>query len=127
MGLIEALKVLTPVLLFLIMALLTVIGYFGRKMITDFKADLITLQKELKDGIKGNADKTAELEKDFLKFQAKLPHYYVTKNDHIRHMTTIEHKIDGIRTDFQSALSEFKDDVKTLIERLPKRSSDAET
>ncbi|MCY1292437.1 hypothetical protein D9M70_416640 [compost metagenome] len=39
----------------------------------------------------------AELERDFLRFQAELPLQYVRREDYVRNQTVIEAKLDGVR------------------------------
>ena len=41
--------------------------------------------------------KLAELERDFLRFQAELPLHYVHRQDYVRNQTVIEAKLDGLR------------------------------
>ena len=41
--------------------------------------------------------KLAELERDFLRFQAELPMQYVHRQDYVRNQTVIEAKLDGLR------------------------------
>ncbi|RMH86405.1 hypothetical protein EA796_00825 [Pseudomonas sp. AOB-7] len=41
--------------------------------------------------------KLAELERDFLRFQAELPLQYVHRSDYVRNQTVIEAKLDGLR------------------------------
>lgn len=41
--------------------------------------------------------KLAELERDFLRFQAELPLQYVHRTDYVRNQTVIEAKLDGLR------------------------------
>lgn len=41
--------------------------------------------------------KLAELERDFLRFQAELPLLYVHRQDYVRNQTVIEAKLDGLR------------------------------
>ncbi|KVG24724.1 hypothetical protein [Burkholderia ubonensis] len=42
------------------------------------------------------ADNTARLERDFLKFQADLPLQYVRREDYVRNQTVIEAKLDAV-------------------------------
>ncbi|MCO7557356.1 MULTISPECIES: hypothetical protein [Pseudomonas] len=41
--------------------------------------------------------KLAQLEREFLRFQAELPMQYVHRTDYVRNQTVIEAKLDGLR------------------------------
>lgn len=113
MELLEWVKALAPVILLAVSALLSVAGYFGKKMIDGVTQDM-------------TAVKTAqtEIEKDFLRLRGELPFLYITREDHIRHITIVEHKIDDLRRESNSAMADIQSDIKTLLRELPKRSTD---
>ncbi|KVN76025.1 hypothetical protein WL05_01880 [Burkholderia ubonensis] len=48
------------------------------------------------------ADYTARLERDFLRFQADLPLQYVRREDYVRNQTVIEAKLDAIALRFEN-------------------------
>lgn len=112
----EWLRVIAPILMLVITALLAVAGYFGKKMIDGFGHELYKVRR-----------RQDESEKDFLRFQAVLPREFVLKDDHIRHMTIIENKIDEQGRETQGKLGEINQDIKAIFRELPKRKTDAET
>jgi len=123
---IEFLKLLTPVLLLIITVLLAVIGYFGRQKIGDFTTAVAELKTELKEGIRENEDKIVSLEKDFYKHQARLPHLFITKDEHVRHMTIVEKKIDELRHSTEQNMGLLNSDIKLLLHEMSKRPSNDE-
>jgi len=112
--LIEWVKIIATVVMLIVSALMAVAGYFGKKMIDGFG-----------DELKKMRSCHHELEKDFLKFQAQLPRTYVLKDDHIRHITIVEKKIDDYARRTQDALASIESDVKLLLRETPKRKTDA--
>lgn len=113
MDLLEWIKALAPFVLLLISALLAVAGYLGKKMING----VIEEQKNMKTA-------QSNLEKDFLRMRGELPFTFITRDDHIRHITILEHKIDESRREMNDAMSGIQNDIKTLIREIPKRSND---
>lgn len=113
MDLLEWLKVIAPIVMLAVSALMAIAGYFGKKVIDGFGEQMKTMREDHDD-----------LEKDFLKFQAALPRVYVLKDDHIRHITIVEKKIDDLATSVQSGLNELNSDIKVLLRETPKRSTD---
>lgn len=109
----EWLKVLSPIVTMFVAALLAVAGYFAKKTIDGYGQRI--------DEAEG---KVQEVEKDFLKFQAQLPHVYVFKDDHIRHMTILEKKIDDNAAITARALASVAGDIKQLLRETPKRKTD---
>jgi hypothetical protein len=120
-----------PLVVFILATLLGLIGWFGRTMVqkvlgeiktTNDKvtqwADTITLQ------FAEGRDRIDQVEKDFLRFQAQLPRVYVFKDDHIRHITIVEKKIDDHASTTRDALSALAGDVKLLLREIPKRKND---
>ena len=65
-----------------------------------------------------------EIEKDFLRMRGELPFMYITRDDHIRHITILEHKIDNMQRESNQAMAGIQSDIKLLIREMPKRSSD---
>lgn len=113
MDLLEWTKALAPFVLLLISALLAVAGYLGKKMING----VIEEQKSMKTA-------QSNLEKDFLRMRGELPFTFITRDDHIRHITILEHKIDESRREMNAAMSGIQNDIKRLIREIPKRSND---
>ena len=110
---IEWLKLVSPIALLIVSALMAVAGYFGKKMFD-------RIIEEMKAMRSGHED----LEKEFLRFQANLPRVYVLKDDHIRHITIVEKKIDDLGHSMQAQLADINSDVKLLLRETPKRRSD---
>lgn len=52
--------------------------------------------KTLLNQLTRQADGNAQLERDFLKFQAELPLQYVRREDYVRNQTVIEAKLDAV-------------------------------
>mgnify|MGYP001610532837 CR=1 FL=1 len=109
----EWLKVLAPIVTLFVSALLTVAGYFAKKAIDGYG-----------QRISAGETKVQEVEKDLLKFQAQLPRVYVLKDDHIRHMTILEKKIDDNAETTARALASVAGDIKLLLRETPKRKTD---
>lgn len=109
----EWLKALAPIVTLFVSALLTIAGYFAKKTIDGYG-----------QRISAGETKVQEVEKDFLKFQAQLPHVYVFKDDHIRHMTILEKKIDDNAAITARALASVAGDIKQLLRETPKRKTD---
>ncbi|MEE1950989.1 hypothetical protein V0R48_18570 [Pseudomonas alcaligenes] len=79
---------------------ITLLGIFSTLVFGLVKLLLAQLEKRL--GEKFSAQdreiaKLAELERDFLRFQAELPLQYVHRSDYVRNQTVIEAKLDGLR------------------------------
>jgi hypothetical protein len=110
----EWVKVIASVVMFIVTGLMAVIAYLGKKMIDGFGQELREMRQEHDD-----------LEKDFLKFQAQLPRNYVLKDDHIRHITIVENKIDEHARTTRHALASIESDIKLLLRETPKRKTDA--
>ncbi|KWO49246.1 MULTISPECIES: hypothetical protein [Burkholderia] len=58
--------------------------------------------KAVLEQISRQADNTARLERDFLRFQADLPLQYVRREDYVRNQTVIEAKLDAIALRFEN-------------------------
>ncbi|MCW5142225.1 hypothetical protein B7L29_004755 [Burkholderia cenocepacia] len=58
--------------------------------------------KAMLEQISRQADNTARLERDFLRFQADLPLQYVRREDYVRNQTVIEAKLDAIALRFEN-------------------------
>lgn len=113
MSLFEWINLLAPFVLLVVSALLSVAGYFGKKTIDGFAGEL----KSLRNDHEG-------FEKEFLLFQAQLPRNYVLKDDHIRHITIVEKKIDDHAATTQRALASIESDIKMLLRDTAKRKTD---
>lgn len=123
---IESVNAFMPLVVFVLSVLLGLIGWFGRtlaqKVLGEISALSATMMKQFTD----SRDRIEQVEKDFLRFQAQLPHVYTLKTDHLRHMTTLEHKIDENASDTAATLSEINSDIKLLLRETPKRKSDGQ-
>lgn len=109
MDLLEWLKVIAPIVMLIVSGLMALAAYFGKKVIDGYGEQLKTVRDDHDD-----------LEKDFLKFQAHLPRVYVLKDDHIRHITIVEKKIDDLGANVQANLAEINSDVKLLLRETPR-------
>lgn len=79
---------------------ITLLGIFTTIMIFLVKVLLASFEKRLGERFATqdrDIAKLAELERDFLKFQAELPMQYVHRSDYVRNQTVIEAKLDGLR------------------------------
>lgn len=106
-------EALAPFVLLLVSALLSVAGYFAKKTIDGFAEELKAMRGD-----------HADLEKEFLRFQATLPRIYTLKDDHIRHITIVEKKIDDLAADNSRSFSQINTDIKQLLRETPKRTTD---
>lgn len=113
MELLEWTKALAPFVLLLVSALLSIAGFLGKKMINGVIEDHKAIKKS-----------QADLEKDFLRLRGELPFTFITRDDHIRHITILEHKIDEARRESNAAMTSIQNDIKTLIREIPKRPND---
>lgn len=120
----EWIKVLAPVVMLIVSALISVAAYFGKKTIDGFGEEMKTLRSDHQNIEKEFRTSHQQLEVDFLKFQAHMPRIYTLKDDHIRHMTILEKKIDDNTSVTQTALAGINGDLKLLLREMPKRSSD---
>lgn len=109
----EWFKVISPIALLVVSALMAVAGYFAKKTVDGFAEELKAQRLDHED-----------LEKEFLRFQAQLPRVYVLKDDHIRHITIVEKKIDDLGNSVQMQLSDINSDMKQLLRETPKRRND---
>ncbi len=109
----EWLQILTPVVLLIVSALISVAAYFGKKTIDGYGEQLAT--------VRAHHD---ALNEKFLQFKSELPRIYVLKDDHIRHITIVEKKIDDLGNTVQMQLADINSDVKLLLRETPKRRSD---
>ena len=109
----EWLQILTPVVVLIASALISVAAYFGKKTVDGYGEQLASVR-----------DDHDALNEKFLLFQAQLPRIYVLKDDHIRHITIVEKKIDDLGNSVQLQLSDINSDVKLLLRETPKRRSD---
>lgn len=120
----EWLKVLAPVVTLFVTALLTVVGFFAKRTLDGFAGEMKDMRAAHEQNREDQRAAHRELENDFLKFQAQLPQVYTLKNDHIRHMTILEKKIDDNAALAQIALSSVASDIKLLLRETPKRKGD---
>lgn len=111
--LLEWAKALAPFVLLAVSSLLAVAGYFAKKTINSFGEEVKAVRGDHED-----------LEKDFLRFQAQLPRVYVLKDDHIRHITIVEKKIDDHANTTQQKLGSIESDIKLLLRESAKRKAD---
>ena len=102
--LLEWFKALAPIVLLIVSALLAVAGYFAKKTIDGFGEELKLMRGDHET-----------LEKDFLRFQAQLPRVYVLKDDHIRHITIVEKKIDDLASNTQRTLTEHANTTQKAL------------
>jgi hypothetical protein len=139
MGWAEWIQVLAPIITsiiaLIITTLLTVAGYFARKTIDgfgtqlsaqhlEFSTQIKTVREDFTTAVENTDGKRDELEKEFLRFQAQLPRVYVLKDDHIRHVTILEKKIDDLAGATNGKLSGIEADIKQLLRESPKRTTD---
>ena len=113
MDLLEWVKIAALVVTLIVSTLLTVSAYFAKKVIDQYGEELKSAQRD-----------RAELEKDFLKFQAHLPRVFEYKDDHIRDITIVEHKIDDLGNTVMRGMADLGSDIKMLLRELPKRRGD---
>ena len=123
-GWIETVNAYMPLVVFVLSVLLGLIGWFGRMMVNKVLGEISSLSATVMKQFTDARDRIEQVEKDFLRFQAQLPHMYTLKTDHLRHMTTLEHKIDENASDTRTTLSEINSDIKLLLRETPKRKSD---
>lgn len=109
MDLLEWLKVLAPFVMLVVSTLLSVIAWLGKRVLDGYGEQIGKMRTEHDD-----------LEKEFLKFQAHLPRVYVLKDDHIRHITIVEKKIDDLSVGVHASLAALNSDVKLLLRETPK-------
>lgn len=79
---------------------ISLLGIFSSLMFGVVKLLLSQMEKRLGERFAAQDKeiaKLAELEKDFLRFQAELPLQYVHRQDYVRNQTIIEAKLDGLR------------------------------
>lgn len=113
---VEWMKVIVPFVLLGVTGLVAIATFFGKKMIDGFAEHLKEMRVDLD-----------RVERDLLNLKATLPRVYVLKDDHIRHMTIIENKIDEQGRDMQGRLGEMNNDIKAIFRELPKRKTDGES
>ncbi|MEW6330224.1 MAG: hypothetical protein AB1560_02055 [Pseudomonadota bacterium] len=113
-----------PLVVLILSTLLGLIAWFGRTMVKNVLDKLSELSTTVTKQFTDTRDRIDQVEKDFLKFQAAMPRIYTLKDDHIRHMTLIEKKIDDLERSTQNTLSEVAGDVKLLLREIPKRKND---
>ena len=123
----EWLKVLAPIVTLLVSALLSVVAFLGKAMLKGMVEENRNTRTELTNHAESSRQRHEELEKDFLKWQAQLPRFYVLKDDYIRHLTIVEKKIDDHANTTQRALSTIDSDIKQLLRESPKRTADGQT
>ncbi len=116
----EWIKIISPIVTLVVSTLLGIFAFFGKNMIKGFVAKI--------EGLVAANNKTREdheeLEKEFLRFQAQLPRIYVLKDDHIRHITIVEKKIDDHANTTQQKLGSIESDIKLLLRESAKRKAD---
>lgn len=121
---VETVSAFMPLAVLILSLLLGMIGWFGRTMVNKILGEISTLTITVTKQIAEGRDRIDQVEKDFLRFQAQLPRIYTLKDDHIRHITIVEKKIDDHANTTQAALSSLAGDVKVLLREIPKRKSD---
>lgn len=110
---VEYVKAFAPFVLLAVSAVFSVLAFFARRTINEFgEQNKATMKRQ------------EQLEKDFLHFQIQLPRDFVLKDDHIRHITIVEKKIDEVGRVVESGLAELNSDVKLILRDLPKRTTD---
>lgn len=119
----DLLRTAAPFMLFALTVLMTIVGYLAKKVLSQ----LLIQIGELKVSVAASIGRTERLEKDFLEFKAQLPMMYVQKGDYVRHITNIEHKIDGMRLELQRDMATLSGDFKSFVEKFHERLSDAKT
>lgn len=113
MDLFEWLRVIAPIVMLLVSGLTAVAAFFGKQIIRSFTEELKRLRSDHE-----------QLEKDFLKFQAHLPHIYSLKTDQQRDMTLVEHKIDNLASELKSGIAEISSQMMMVLRELPKGRND---
>lgn len=113
MGWYEWINLLAPFVLLIVSTLLSIAGYFGKKTIDGFGGELKALRGD-----------HLKFREDFLIFQAQLPRNYVLKDDHIRHITIVEKKIDDHASATYQSLASIESDIKMLLRDTAKRKTD---
>ena len=131
MELLEWIKALSPFVLLLVSTLLAIAGFFGKKIVNDVIAEQSAIRQEQANLKESQATMKEELmehqaraKEEFLRFRGELPFTYITRDDHIRHITILEHKIDESRRESNAAMTNIQNDIKTLIREIPKRNGD---
>lgn len=95
---IEALKVLTPVFIFVVGILLTIIGWLSVRLMGALRSEVKLVNNHvvnLAEDIKTESKKITQVEKSLLELKADLPREYVRREDHIRYSSVIEAKLDS--------------------------------
>jgi len=123
-GWIETANAFMPMVVFILSVLLGLIGWFGRTMVQKVLGEIGALSSMVTQQLTDMRDRIDQVEKDFLRFQAQLPRIYTLKDDHIRHITIVEKKIDDHASTTRDALSSLAGDVKLLLRETPKRKLD---
>lgn len=80
---------------------ISLLGIFSTLVFGLVKLLLAQLEKRLGERFAAQDKeiaKLAELERDFLRFQADLPLQYVRREDYVRNQTVIEAKLDGLHS-----------------------------
>jgi hypothetical protein len=120
-----------PLVVFILSVLLGLIGWFGRTMVQKVLGEIKTTNEKVTQWadtitrqFAEERDRIERVEKDFLRFQAQLPRIYTLKDDHIRHITIVEKKIDDHANTTQGSLNNLMADVKILLREIPKRKND---
>lgn len=113
-----------PLVVFILGVLIGLIGWFGRTMVQKVLGEISELSSMMTKQSTDARDRIDQVEKEFLKFQAAMPRIYTLKDDHIRHMTLIEKKIDDLDRSTSNSLSDVAGDVKILLREIPKRKND---
>jgi len=111
--LLKWLQVVAPIVMLVVSTLLAIAGYFAKKTIDGYGDE----NKQTREGL-------TKLKDDFLEFKANLPRLFVLKDDHIRHMTILEKKIDDNDAKTGKALADISADIKALLREMPKRKND---
>lgn len=113
---IEALKVLTPLFIFIVGILLTIIGWLSMRLIGSMRGEVKLVNQQvsqLSSDIKSESQKITAVEKSLLELKADLPREYVRREDHIRYSAVIEAKLDS----HAAALNNLNLNVQRVLDR----------
>lgn len=74
--------------------MLGAVTFFLKKTLSDISASMIDIKKDVQEIERENENKYEQLSKEFNNFKSDLPLIYVTREDYIRQMNTVEQKLD---------------------------------
>jgi len=90
----QAVAVFAGVVLFVLGAALSVIGYFGRQLLVQLRAQ----HAELKALLKAESVRITEVDRKVMDLRAELPEKYVRRDDYVRVQAIIDARLDSIYT-----------------------------